>query len=76
MLAAEGIEARPVLHGGVNDWAERGGDTVAFRRCGSCEPSQAGLRRAAQTSGSLPGTPRAADVDRLGRVRGQTLDMA
>jgi hydroxyacylglutathione hydrolase len=34
VLAAEGIEARPVLHGGVNDWAERGGDTVAFRRCG------------------------------------------
>jgi hydroxyacylglutathione hydrolase len=35
VLAAEGIEARPVLHGGVSDWAERGGDTVAFRRCGS-----------------------------------------
>ena len=34
VLAAEGIEARPVLHGGVTDWAERGGDTVAFRRCG------------------------------------------
>ena len=35
VLLAEGIEARPVLHGGVQDWAERGGDTVAFRRCGS-----------------------------------------
>jgi hydroxyacylglutathione hydrolase len=35
VLAAEGIEARPVLHGGVSDWAERGGDTVAFRRCGT-----------------------------------------
>jgi hydroxyacylglutathione hydrolase len=35
VLVAEGIEARPVLHGGVQDWAERGGDTVAFRRCGS-----------------------------------------
>jgi hydroxyacylglutathione hydrolase len=34
VLAAEGIEARPVLHGGVDDWAERGGETVAFRRCG------------------------------------------
>jgi hydroxyacylglutathione hydrolase len=34
VLAAEGIEARPVLHGGVADWTERGGDTVAFRRCG------------------------------------------
>jgi hydroxyacylglutathione hydrolase len=35
VLAAEGIDARPVLHGGVNDWAERGGETVSFRRCGS-----------------------------------------
>jgi glyoxylase-like metal-dependent hydrolase (beta-lactamase superfamily II)/rhodanese-related sulfurtransferase len=34
VLAASGIEARPVLHGGVKDYAERGGDTVAFRRCG------------------------------------------
>ncbi len=34
VLAAEGIEARPVLHGGVEDWAERGGEIVAFRRCG------------------------------------------
>ena len=35
VLAAAGIEAKPVLHGGVQDWAERGGDTVSFRRCGS-----------------------------------------
>jgi hydroxyacylglutathione hydrolase len=35
VLIAEGIEARPVLHGGVEDYAERGGDTVAFRRCGT-----------------------------------------
>jgi hydroxyacylglutathione hydrolase len=35
VLAASGIEARPVLHGGVQDWAERGGDTVSFRRCGT-----------------------------------------
>ena len=34
VLAAGGVEARPVLHGGVKDYAERGGDTVAFRRCG------------------------------------------
>jgi glyoxylase-like metal-dependent hydrolase (beta-lactamase superfamily II)/rhodanese-related sulfurtransferase len=34
VLAAEGIEARPVLHGGVKDYAERGGETVSFRRCG------------------------------------------
>jgi hydroxyacylglutathione hydrolase len=35
VLAASGIDARPVLHGGVQDWAERGGETVSFRRCGS-----------------------------------------
>jgi hydroxyacylglutathione hydrolase len=34
VLVAEGIDARPVLHGGVKDWADRGGGTVAFRRCG------------------------------------------
>jgi hydroxyacylglutathione hydrolase len=32
VLAAAGLEARPVLHGGVNDWP---GGTVSFRRCGS-----------------------------------------
>ena len=35
VLAANGIEARPVVCGGVEDWAERGGKTVQFRRCGS-----------------------------------------
>ncbi len=35
VLSAAGIDARPVLHGGIQDWAERGGDTVSFRRCGS-----------------------------------------
>jgi glyoxylase-like metal-dependent hydrolase (beta-lactamase superfamily II)/rhodanese-related sulfurtransferase len=35
VLTAAGIDARPVLHGGVQDWAERGGETVSFRRCGS-----------------------------------------
>jgi hydroxyacylglutathione hydrolase len=35
VLAAAGIAAKPVLHGGVQDWAERGGETVSFRRCGS-----------------------------------------
>ena len=34
-LAANGIEAHPVVGGGVEDWAERGGKTVQFRRCGS-----------------------------------------
>ncbi len=35
VLAANGIEAHPVLGGGIEDWAERGGKTVHFRRCGS-----------------------------------------
>jgi hydroxyacylglutathione hydrolase len=35
ILAANGIEAHPVVGGGVEDWAERGGKTVQFRRCGS-----------------------------------------
>jgi len=35
VLAAAGIEAHPVVGGGVEDWAERGGTTVQFRRCGS-----------------------------------------
>jgi glyoxylase-like metal-dependent hydrolase (beta-lactamase superfamily II)/rhodanese-related sulfurtransferase len=34
-LIAAGVDARPVLHGGVKDWANRGGETVSFRRCGS-----------------------------------------
>jgi glyoxylase-like metal-dependent hydrolase (beta-lactamase superfamily II) len=32
LLTAAGVEARPVLHGGVDDWT---GQTVSFRRCGS-----------------------------------------
>jgi glyoxylase-like metal-dependent hydrolase (beta-lactamase superfamily II)/rhodanese-related sulfurtransferase len=32
VLAASGVDARPVLHGGVPDWD---GETVSFRRCGS-----------------------------------------
>ena len=32
VLVAAGVDARPVLHGGVSDWD---GDTVSFRRCGS-----------------------------------------
>ncbi|HET9673893.1 MAG TPA: rhodanese-like domain-containing protein [Gaiellaceae bacterium] len=35
LLAAQGIEARPVLDGGVEDWEQRGGRTIEFRRCGS-----------------------------------------
>ncbi|MDQ2983252.1 MAG: MBL fold metallo-hydrolase [Actinomycetota bacterium] len=34
ILAAAGHEARPVLHGGVPAWEQRGNQTVAFRRCG------------------------------------------
>src|SRR5262245_59122897 len=35
VLTAAGVDARPVLGGGVEDWAERGGQTVHFRRCGN-----------------------------------------
>jgi hydroxyacylglutathione hydrolase len=35
VLEAAGIEARPVLSGGVGTWEARGHQTVAFRRCGS-----------------------------------------
>ncbi|MDQ3065683.1 MAG: MBL fold metallo-hydrolase [Actinomycetota bacterium] len=35
ILAARGVDARPVMEGGVPDWAARGGTMVEFRRCGS-----------------------------------------
>jgi glyoxylase-like metal-dependent hydrolase (beta-lactamase superfamily II)/rhodanese-related sulfurtransferase len=35
VLAAAGVDARPVLHGGIRDWQRSGGHTVEFRRCGS-----------------------------------------
>jgi hydroxyacylglutathione hydrolase len=35
VIAAAGKEVHPVLGGGVEDWADRGGSTVQFRRCGS-----------------------------------------
>ena len=35
LLAREGIDARPVLNGGITEWEERGGQTVEFRCCGS-----------------------------------------
>ena len=35
LLAARGVDARPVLDAGVGDWAATGGVTVEFRRCGS-----------------------------------------
>ena len=34
VLAAAGVKARPVLHGGVDEWRRRGHQTVEFRRCG------------------------------------------
>ena len=34
VLAAAGLKARPVLHGGVDEWERRGNQTVEFRRCG------------------------------------------
>jgi glyoxylase-like metal-dependent hydrolase (beta-lactamase superfamily II)/rhodanese-related sulfurtransferase len=35
VLAAAGIKARPLLHGGVYEWERRGNQTVEFRRCGT-----------------------------------------
>jgi hydroxyacylglutathione hydrolase len=35
VLAANGIDVRPVLHGGIFEWQRSGGHTVEFRRCGS-----------------------------------------
>ena len=35
VIASAGMEVHPVLGGGIEDWAERGGQTVHFRRCGS-----------------------------------------
>jgi rhodanese-related sulfurtransferase len=35
VLAAAGFDARPVLHGGVADWARLGNSVVEFRRCGA-----------------------------------------
>jgi hydroxyacylglutathione hydrolase len=34
VLQAAGIDARPVLDGGLTDWRARGGELTAFRRCG------------------------------------------
>jgi glyoxylase-like metal-dependent hydrolase (beta-lactamase superfamily II)/rhodanese-related sulfurtransferase len=35
VLVAAGVDARPVLDGGIADWQRRGGQLVEFRRCGS-----------------------------------------
>ena len=35
ILAARGVDARPVLAGGVPKWRERGNPMIDFRRCGS-----------------------------------------
>ena len=35
ILAAKGVDARPVVDGGVSAWSARGGHTVEFRRCGN-----------------------------------------
>jgi rhodanese-related sulfurtransferase len=35
VLHAGGVDARPVLDGGIESWRARGGDLTCFRRCGS-----------------------------------------
>ena len=68
VLAAAGVDARPVLHGGITDWERRGGQTVEFRRCGwlgrfgqsdrprrrSASPRPSGRRRALSRAGLDP----------------------
>ena len=34
VLVAAGVDARPVISGGIAEWERRGGHTVEFRRCG------------------------------------------
>jgi glyoxylase-like metal-dependent hydrolase (beta-lactamase superfamily II)/rhodanese-related sulfurtransferase len=34
VLRAKGLDARPVVDGGMDDWLARGETTVSFRRCG------------------------------------------
>jgi hydroxyacylglutathione hydrolase len=34
VLRAAGLDARPVLDGGIDAWQARGGETTTFRRCG------------------------------------------
>ena len=34
ILRAKGLDARPVIDGGMDDWLARGETTVSFRRCG------------------------------------------
>ena len=34
VLRAGGVDARPVLDGGLNEWRARGGAVTSFRRCG------------------------------------------
>jgi glyoxylase-like metal-dependent hydrolase (beta-lactamase superfamily II)/rhodanese-related sulfurtransferase len=35
ILRAKGLDARPVVDGGMEDWLSRGSTAVTFRRCGS-----------------------------------------
>jgi glyoxylase-like metal-dependent hydrolase (beta-lactamase superfamily II)/rhodanese-related sulfurtransferase len=35
VLQAAGLNARPVLDGGLAEWRARGGETTSFRRCGT-----------------------------------------
>ena len=35
VLASAGVDARPVLDGGIDEWRRRGGELTSFRRCGA-----------------------------------------
>ena len=72
VLAANGIDAHPVLGGGVEDWAERGGKTVHFRRCGNSRPIRPATLRPREHKESRPRiarTPMRASTRRLASAR-------
>jgi hydroxyacylglutathione hydrolase len=54
VLRAAGVEARPVLEGGVAGWRARGGEMTSFRRCGA--PADAGARTGAAAGQSSRST--------------------
>ena len=53
VLRAKGIDARPVVDGGMNDWLARGETAVSFRRCGlTTRPSSSRSRAVAPSPSS------------------------
>jgi glyoxylase-like metal-dependent hydrolase (beta-lactamase superfamily II)/rhodanese-related sulfurtransferase len=42
VLRAAGVDARPVLDGGLNEWRAQGGEITSFRRCGGSARGRCG----------------------------------